>query len=178
MKSTETNVQSAIELMNDMETAEEIAEFIAGDDRKGVINAAEARTKDLTGGEKKDDEGIIRNDAGQVVRKVENGKYVHALFTVNCPRDSDPKGLKRVPVNIDGTHPDGTSFQYIASIQRGINVPNVPYCALAVLANAIETRYWVEEKPDRSGQELKKESGPSYPFSVIEGPYWTRKTEK
>ncbi len=210
MKSTESNVQEAIELMGVMGTVDEIRAFIEGDTRKGVLTAAEERINELSGGGHRGKsvhfvprEVVLVDDMtvdGMVVRKIErtivrklvkddkNGeslvetieseKYVHGLYTVNCPRDSDPKGLKRVPISIDGTHPDGTSFQYVASIQRGINVPNVPYCALAVLANAIETRYWTEEKADRSGHEMKKESGPSYPFSIIEGPYWTRKPEK
>jgi len=176
MKSTELNVQDAAGMINMMEGPYEIKTFIDGDERKGVMVAAEAKIKELDA--PADALGVTRNEAGQVVRKVENGKYVHALFTVNCPRDSDPKGMKRVPVSIDGTNPDGSPFSYRASIQRGLNVANVPHCALAVLASAIETRYWTEERTDRSGHELKKESGPSYPFSVVDGPYWTRKAEK
>lgn len=156
---------------------------MAKDKRAGNAEENESATEGIEqsvegGGEQgsaKGETGVTLNEAGQVVRKEVNGRFEHALFTVNCPRDSDPKGLKRVPISIDGTHPDGSSFQYIATIQRGVNVPNVPYCALAVLANAIETRYWTEERADRSGHELKKESGPSYPFAVIEGPYWKRK---
>lgn len=130
------------------------------------------------------DDVVVRKIERTIVRELVDGEvqetvvseiYVHGLYTVNCPRDSDPKGMKRVTVSILGTHPDGSPFQYHASIQRGVNVPNLPYCAVESLQTAIETRYSAEEKNDRSGFEMKKESSPAYPVSVIEGPYWTRK---
>ena len=92
--------------------------------------------------------------------------------TINIPRgQKDPRYL---PIQVLGSLPDGRPVNFRWLIQRGVDVNNVPNCALGVLKNAVETNYTFVMKDQNKladgeqAHDVVSEKNQSYPFMVKE----------
>lgn len=167
-KSTDMTVQDACIAISEMESIDTLSAFIEGDERTGVTKAAQSRVGEL-----------VLSGAIEAPAPDAKEKEREAFYSIMVPKDHDPRGVKQIPVTVINE----SGFHYHARINRGQKIiHNVPAHAVHVLGNAVEriiTMDLSDIDTAKTGARapMNEEKQHAYPFVVVEGPYYERKTE-
>jgi hypothetical protein len=169
MKSLDVNVNDATIVISEMTTAEEIEAYIEGDSRKTVTDAADKRLDALT---------RPTPPAGQNPPAVEDPRVFEKPYsTIMIPKGSEKNDQRTVTVNITGTLPDGSNYEFRRVFRRGMKEHNVPANVIQALNDAIITEYTSEEKADGTGNQLVSETKPRWTAQILKQ-YNTKMTEE
>ena len=105
--------------------------------------------------------------AAPVAQKLHKGKieYAPPFYTINVQHVEHMPEYEVIRVNGE-----------VIQVTRGIDVPNIPQAFINVLRQAITSKLFTKKMPDGS-EEHEWRPVNAIPFSVVEGPYQTRKTD-